>query len=234
MGTPWVYQTLRPYVLGGINIGPAYDILGVQPDDVVLDVGCGMGDAMEHLPAFRAYHGFDTDIRALAAFRAKSPQSNVLLYERQCTAQDVAAINPTKVLMIGLLHHIPDPAVVALLQSLAANPPTKTIVTQDPVYLPRQRINNALSRLDRGRFVRTVEGYNALVERSGLTVAKTFWIRTGRNLARYYGMVLARSADGRALVDSHVASTAKQGPTAERMGQDQRAQATGRASRDRS
>ena len=218
LGIPWVFRTLRPCVLGGIEFGPAYDILNVQPDDVILDVGCGMGDAMNYLPAFRAYHGFDTDARAIAAFRARFPRGNMLLYDRHCRGEDIAAINPTKVLLIGLLHHIADPEAVALLQSLAAAAQVKSIVTLDTVFLPRRGINNVFSRLDRGRFVRTVEGYHALVERSGLTVAQSFWIDTRCRLTRYYGMALVRSADTNPRVNNGRASAGRQGMSPQQIG----------------
>ena len=55
-GLPWVFQRLRRWVLGGFSFAPAYHLLEVGNGDMVLDVGCGMGDAMQHLGDFQEYH----------------------------------------------------------------------------------------------------------------------------------------------------------------------------------
>jgi len=191
-GIPWVFQRLRQRALGGVDFRPAYDQLAVGGEDVVLDIGCGMGSAMGFLTAFKAYHGFDTDPRAIAAFRRRSLPGNVTLYNRPCRPADVMALAPTKVLMIGLLHHVDDPEILPLLRALAALPGLTGIATVDTVLLPGRRINNLLARLDRGRFVRSIAQYDALVERAGLTVAKSFWIESGNHSASYYGMLILK------------------------------------------
>ncbi len=193
-GTPWVFERLRWWVLGGFDFGPAYRYLDVRPDDVVLDIGCGMGDAMAHLDAFSAYHGFDIDARAIAAFGRRHPRHDVNLYARSSEPEDLARISPTKVVMVGVLHHMNDSEVERLLRPLARISSVQRIATVDTVFLPQYASNNVLARIERGRHVRTVEQYQALVRAAGLEVERSFWIETGRKVARYYGMILVPAA----------------------------------------
>ncbi|MBW2687234.1 MAG: hypothetical protein JRE19_15160, partial [Deltaproteobacteria bacterium] len=66
--------------------------------------------------------------------------------------------------------------------------------TNDPVYLADEPLNNILARLDRGRFVRRIEGYRDLVARAGLTIAHDVVMRSHptRGIARYLLMVIER------------------------------------------
>ena len=52
MGHPFVYETVRPFVVGGVDNSPVWRDLDVGPDDVVVDIGCGTGDGLKHLSAF--------------------------------------------------------------------------------------------------------------------------------------------------------------------------------------
>ena len=38
-----------------------YESLEAEASDVIVDVGCGTGDALRYLPSFKSYHGFDVD-----------------------------------------------------------------------------------------------------------------------------------------------------------------------------
>jgi SAM-dependent methyltransferase len=191
LGIPWVFQKARFCFLGGFDFAPAYQRLEVTPEDVVLDVGCGMGDAMRHLNAFRAYHGFDTDCRAIEAFRNKYSDTRVKLYNRECTRYDIKALAPTKCVLIGVLHHLDDQAAVQLLHAFAHAPRLRAAVTVDTIYLRRKWINNSLAVLDRGRHVRTVDAYQLLFEQAGLRVLEKFWITSGNRAATYYCTKLA-------------------------------------------
>ena len=70
LGHPFVYDQVRPRVVGGIDMKPLYDLLGTQGRRKVLDVGCGTGDALKHLGDVEQYLGIDTDPIAIDAARA--------------------------------------------------------------------------------------------------------------------------------------------------------------------
>jgi hypothetical protein len=52
LGHPFVYDQIRPRVVGGIEMGPLYDLLAPDATRVILDVGCGTGDALRHLSGY--------------------------------------------------------------------------------------------------------------------------------------------------------------------------------------
>ena len=195
LGHPFVYHHVRPLIVG-IDNTPQYEALNAGSDDRILDIGCGGGDALRYLESFETYHGFDTDEVAIsfARQRPEAARPNVHFETAlvgQATFQD---IDPTRVMMNGLLHHLDDDTAVELLRMCGATRTVERIVTGDPVYLTGEPLNNILARLDRGHFVRRIEGYRALVARAGLSIVRTEVIRSHptRGIARYLLMVLER------------------------------------------
>jgi SAM-dependent methyltransferase len=199
LSIPFVFNHVRPLVVGGVDMSPSYANLGVGPDDVVLDVGCGTGDALNYLERFRTYRGFDTDAGAIefarkkgADFSARNPGLEDLRFEaRLLEARDVAEIAPTKVMLSGLLHHLTDDQTLGLLRMLAAAPSVRRIATCDIVYLPGQHVNNLLSWLDRGRFCRTEAGYERLAEQAGLRIAASKLVKCHPERGRQKYLLLA-------------------------------------------
>jgi SAM-dependent methyltransferase len=197
VGTPFVYDHIRPLVVGGIDMAPVYGRLDTGGDAVVLDVGCGTGDALRYLTAFRAYHGFDVDERAIAAARAHAGERAGVRFEaRMLTEDDVHTIAPTHVVLAGLLHHLDDAAAEAVLALVAGSPRLRRVVTQDPVVLPGQAVSNFLVRLDRGKFCRGESAYLDLATAAGLREQESLAIRSSPNhgLERFFVMVLEPAA----------------------------------------
>jgi len=193
LGTPFVYNHVRPLVVGGIDMSPFYDRVQATVDDVVLDVGCGTGDALKYLKNFSRYEGIDTDQVAVGfARKAYGDRIGVSFKCQMSTTGDVAEIQPSRVMLAGLLHHITDEEVLTLFAALKASPRLKRIVTQDIVYLERNVISNFLAGLDRGKFCRRREAYEALVARSGLRVVESAIERSHptRGLAKYLMMTI--------------------------------------------
>ena len=142
------------------------DHLRVRPGDVVVDVGCGPAQILDHLPREIAYHGFDLSPAYIAAARARYGDRGSF----HCAdVGDLAAtpLPPCNVAFaIGLLHHLDDRDARALLARLHDRlAPGGRLVTVDPAYWPGQsRIARSIIRRDRGQHVRTGPGYRALVE----------------------------------------------------------------------
>jgi SAM-dependent methyltransferase len=197
LGIPFVYTRIRPLVVGGVDMTPSYVNLDVQPDDVVVDVGCGPGEALKYLDRFRALHGFDTDETAISfARKLAADRPNVTFEARALTAGDLAAINPTRVMMNGLLHHLDDGQAVELLAMCARLPSVRRIATLDVVFLPGKYLSNFYARLDRGKHVREIEGYRALAAKANLVVTREQIVRSHptRGRALYFIMALERAA----------------------------------------
>jgi SAM-dependent methyltransferase len=169
LGTPFVYNYVRPWVVGGIDMSPVYDRLAPGESDVVLDIGCGTGDALRYLHHFARYVGADIDEVAIRfARQAHGHREHVEFACKLLKEEDVLALCPSHVVMAGLLHHLSDEDAVALLRLALRSPRLQRIVTQDIVFLPGAPINNLFARLDRGRYCRRKEEYEALVRVSGL------------------------------------------------------------------
>jgi SAM-dependent methyltransferase len=173
LGHPFVYDQIRPRVVGGIDMRPLYEMLGPEGRRVVLDVGCGTGDALKYLDGFERYLGVDNDPVAIDAASARfAGRTGVRFVCRTLRAEDVVELAPTGVVLSGLLHHLADAYAEAVLRLAARSPRLARIVTSDIVFLPGKHFNNLLARLDRGRQCRVPDGYAAVAGRAGLVVEK--------------------------------------------------------------
>jgi SAM-dependent methyltransferase len=191
LAKPFVYDRLRPWVIGGLDMSPVYERLGAGPDDVVVDIGCGTGDALRYLQRFRAYHGFDVDAAAIERARERAAGRDGVTYEaRAVTEADLASLRPTLAVLAGLLHHLDDAEAVQLLSMLARTPSLRRIVTQDVVYLQGERMSNLLARLDRGKFVRDEHGYRELVAQAGLRLEDARIVRSHPRSGRALYLVM--------------------------------------------
>lgn len=194
-GHPFVYDRIRPLVLGGIDYTPLYGSLDVGPDSVVLDLGCGTGNALEYLTSYRRYVGIDTDPVAIAAARRRyGERRDVAFLAKECTRADLDAVDPTHVVLAGVLHHLADADAVSLLGLVASAPRLRRVGTLDIVFVPGAPLNNLLARLDRGRFCRASHGYVELAERAGFAVSSSSLVgnRADGGFVRYWVMMLER------------------------------------------
>jgi SAM-dependent methyltransferase len=193
LGTPFVYNRVRPLVVGDIDMSPFYDRLQASSEDVILDVGCGTGNALVHLNGFSRYEGIDTDEVAIEFARTTyANRIGVSFKCKLCTTDDVAELQPSLVALFGLLHHISDEQILALFSTLKASAKLRRIVTVDIVYLPHSPVSNLLARLDRGKFCRRRPDYESLVVQSGLRLTQSEIMRSHptRGLAKYLVMTI--------------------------------------------
>ncbi|HUW59906.1 MAG TPA: class I SAM-dependent methyltransferase [Candidatus Bathyarchaeia archaeon] len=193
LAAPWVYEWLRLRMLGGGPAGEVFRWLGDTREDVLIDIGCGTGMAMDRLGNFAEYHGFDTDPRALRRFQQRVLPNNVHLYNAAVTAADLDRIQPTKAILIGLLHHLPDDKAAELLSMLARCPTLRRAITLDPTFIEAKPVNTLLCRLDRGRHVRSRPQYEALIQAAGLEPVKAEVLASGNGAAFYFCTLLKNS-----------------------------------------
>jgi SAM-dependent methyltransferase len=196
LGLPFVYNVIRPFVVGGIDMAPVFSPLEVSPGDTVLDVGCGTGIALDHLPPFKRYVGFDTEPRALGAARKRAARrggmGEVIEFRRKTVERsDVEELKPEVVLLAGVLHHLDDSTSHDLLTSLLASPRLRSVVTQDVTFLPERFVNNLFTILDRGQYPRHPAGYSWLVERAGFRVDEARTLGLGSKRVEYWWMKLS-------------------------------------------
>ena len=137
-----------------------------MPGMQVIDVGCGTGAILEHLPEGVIYHGFD--LSPLYIEHAKNKFGSV--GEFHCA--DVA--NATKlrlpkadlVIAIGLLHHLDDAEAIDLIRDIMQLlTPSGRCVAVDPCFEENQsRIARWFLERDRGQNVRDKSGYLSLTK----------------------------------------------------------------------
>jgi SAM-dependent methyltransferase len=177
MHHPFAYDVVRPLLVGGVDLSPLYRQIQ-RPDAVILDVGCGTGNALRYLERFESYVGMDTNPIAVDHARARYGSSRVQFEARVCTPEDVRRLAPTHVVLAGVLHHLSDSEALDLLGSFAESPRLERVLTADIVFLPGHPVGNWLAAIDRGRFCRTEPGYVDLVARSGLELRSRFVARS--------------------------------------------------------
>lgn len=133
----------------------------------ILDIGCGPGNILEHLPQVE-YFGFDFNSSYIESATSRYGHRGQFFCQRVSEAQ-VFLEHPESfdiVLAIGILHHLDDTEAASLFE--IAKRALKTngrLITFDGCYVNGQSYATKylLSR-DRGQFVRDENGYVALAK----------------------------------------------------------------------
>ncbi len=174
LGIPWIYENVRPLATGGLDLRPAYEIPNGVAGEVVLDVGCGTGDALEYLEGYEEYHGFDLDDRAITHLKRKRMGEKIHAYSRSVSQSDVDRIKPSVAFMIGVIHHLSDLEALRLFNVLETNSHIQTVRTLDVQFIEGRLLNNLFVSADRGKHVRTFQEHEALIARCPFQIANTF------------------------------------------------------------
>lgn len=162
---PWVYDLAQNLV--GAERSRARlvrDHLRLPERARVLDIGCGTAAMLHHLPSGVDYVGVDLSEAYIAAARHDFGDRG------RFHCGDIAGMTPGAfgsfdvVVANGLLHHLDDePARTMLRVARAALRSSGHLVTIDPCFDPAQsRLARFVISHDRGRNVRTLDGYAAL------------------------------------------------------------------------
>jgi SAM-dependent methyltransferase len=142
------------------------DFLRPPPGARILDVGCGTGAILDHLPADVDYVGYDLNPRYVEEARRRHPGRGRFFCARveEAPEETVEDTDFDLVLATAILHHLDDPEAGRLMASARrCLRPGGSLVTLDPVRHPGQPpVARLLVALDRGRRVRTAEGYRGL------------------------------------------------------------------------
>jgi SAM-dependent methyltransferase len=140
----------------------------VKPDDgaKLLDVGCATGVLLEDLPPGVVYVGVDINPAYIESARARYGGRGEFFTAR--AGDDLASGRSgfDFVVAMALLHHLDDDEAHRLLDSASRLlRPGGAFVAIDPTLHERQAIAaRLLVSLDRGRRVRSPQGYRALLE----------------------------------------------------------------------
>jgi cyclopropane fatty-acyl-phospholipid synthase-like methyltransferase len=143
------------------------EFLRIEPGQRVLDIGCGPADILAYLPTDINYHGFDAEQNYIETARARYGDRGSFA---------VGAVTPDAmndigtfdvVISLAVLHHLTDAEADTLFASAAkVLRPGGRVVTLDCAYVKGQHpIARLLAALDRGKYVRSPDGYVALARR---------------------------------------------------------------------
>jgi len=189
LGTPWVYDNVRPFVLGYFNEAYryVYSVPCFEEKDIIIDVGCGTGNALDYIETYKEYHGFDVDDRALNSLKSKHRDklgTKVFIYMKNLSPSDIQKISPTKVLLIGVLHHLSSEEIHNIFMAFKLAPIVR-IVTFDVLYIKGRFINNILAARDRGQYVRQRHEYEEEIINTGYRINDSRILQSGNGLAKY-------------------------------------------------
>jgi SAM-dependent methyltransferase len=165
LSSPAVYSAFQNLIGARRGRGLLYrEYIRAKAGDVLVDVGCGPGDILEHVDPAVRYVGLDLSQAYIAA--AKRAHGDRASFHCADIAQLPAdAIPPCQVaIAIGLLHHLDDDQARRLIAHLYDRlAPGGRLVTLDGAFWPGQsRVARFLISKDRGQNVRSGEGYRDL------------------------------------------------------------------------
>lgn len=179
LSLPWVYSLYQKMVFPREVL--VRDYLTPYPGQRVLDIGCGTGHIIEHLPPVE-YIGMDVSLNYIQKARKR--------YGDRATFHHVAIdeITVPKVqyfdlaLAIGVLHHISDLEALRLLTlAKSALAPAGRFIAVEPCYGEDQSfLARWIISKDRGQNVKDKPGYHQLVS----TVFNRFTIHIRHDLLR--------------------------------------------------
>jgi SAM-dependent methyltransferase len=185
LATPWIYDHVRPLVVGGIDHAELAQFCRVRQDDRVFDLGCGTGQIVPYLRC-SDYLGADLD-RAALDRAARFAGARIRFMYGDDWDGPLAELRPTLAIMIGVVHHLTDEDFLSLVNRLFRAGTMRRIVTVDVSYFPGMWLNNAFSRMDRGKHVRHPGEYEALFRRSGFRIDDTGILTTRLRYVQYIG-----------------------------------------------
>jgi SAM-dependent methyltransferase len=144
----------------------ARDYLLVGPHRRILDVGCGTAEILRFLPDDVEYVGFDASPEYIESARSRFGRRGTF-FAKLVTDADLGALGGFDLVMaMSVLHHLSD-AEADHVFGLGARALADggRMFTNDPCLVPGQSpIARAVIQRDRGRNVRSPEGYRALAE----------------------------------------------------------------------
>jgi SAM-dependent methyltransferase len=199
---PSCYHYIRQIMTGGLPFRDWIRLYGFNDtSERIADLGCGPSDILRYLspqcrPGF--YLGIDISERYLDSARQRAAQAGVsaefhaldlvrLPHDRAVQSQLVDLLEARKisrVLLMGVLHHIDNESVRATLNLVHQVASVRSLITADVIRIPGRFMNNLYCRLDRGEFIRDEAGYDALIAKSAWRISGKRWTTPGASFVK--------------------------------------------------
>jgi ubiquinone/menaquinone biosynthesis C-methylase UbiE len=166
------------------------EYLDVSGKDI-LDVGCATGSCGATIVSLERnrYVGVDVSPQYVARAAKRFPAGRFLAMDaRRLEFPDDSF---DLVLFIGVLHHMGDELVRDCFRDIRrVLRPQGVVLCAEPVFHRNEPLSTLLLTFDRGRHIRTVDGYRHLF--GGLEVAQQSWVRL--SVHKLCSFVLRRAA----------------------------------------
>ena len=165
---PVIYDFYQEIVGGNkLRCNFVADYVRAKPGNKVVDIGCGPAQLLRWLPELK-YIGFDTNKAYIAMAQKKHGHRGLFLVgDTKMLENDQRLPNTDIVICSGVLHHLDDDEVFRVIKF--AYKILKTggrLVCLDPYWAPQQGLfEKWMMAHDRGRHIRTEQGYRRLIER---------------------------------------------------------------------
>jgi SAM-dependent methyltransferase len=164
LGIPACYRLFKAALSGHFG-RRAYvrDYLRPKAGDRVLDIGCGLGDVLEYLPDVD-YLGLDLSPKYVESARARFGSRGQFLCR---SVEELVIEEPASfdiVMANGVVHHLDDTSAIRLynMARVALKPEGRFVAIDGTFAEGQSPLARILVKNDRGKFVRTSEGYATL------------------------------------------------------------------------
>ncbi len=169
LGKTFVYKTFKNFVAPPKLVQKTVEeFLHVSNGASVLDLGCGYGDIASYYAGRCSYLGIDSNESYIESARKRNSDNDAEFIIADISDPEVLQRGPYDlVLLTGVLHHLPNDHVSNIVASALNLVGTSgRFVAIEPVFSPDQRLTaRLLIASDRGRYVRDLDGYTALLSR---------------------------------------------------------------------
>ena len=191
---PFFYEFIQLLFLANYNRDILIKKLNIDNGSLIIDVGCGTSEIVQFLDSSIKYVGYDSNLNYVR--KAKHTHSGRgAWFVGDAGSVRVPPDGRVTFLLLALLHHLNDDACVKLIQhlnSLRRQNPHARIAVIDPCVSRRQsRLWQAITRADRGQFIRTEKSYVQLLESTGLEWTIVF--QKHARLSYYYGIGISKN-----------------------------------------
>lgn len=164
------YNLFQKQVLGGDKARRwlATNVWKVRNGDRIIDIGCGSGTILEHLPRDISYLGIDTNQNYIhSALKKFSDRGTFCVGTApELVGQDASLVNSADVVLCnGVLHHLSDDEALEILRLAKRLLKLKgRLLCLEATFLAHQsRLSRWLVSRDRGQHIRTEQQWKDLV-----------------------------------------------------------------------
>ncbi len=167
------------------------DYLEVSDKDI-LDIGCSTGAcARQAVPLERnRYIGIDIEPKYVQLAAKRCPAGQFLVMDAR--AMKFEACRFDVVMFVGALHHMDDGIIKSCFQEIRrVLRDDGVVLCAEPVFTPGKRLSTFLLKNDRGKYIRTEEGYQRLFD--GFRVERQDYFRFA--VHRFCSFVLRKQTD---------------------------------------